>query len=363
MRQLRFAVACAAVAVVACQAQAAGPAPDAAPPGAARLSPFAADAASAPLAARADAMRVAQIIPDTAPAEKTTGNPSLPPLKWVGLLVIPTPTDKDPTSIGECTGQFIKPNVVLTAAHCVRDIFESPTGPWPDPTKGTFWLQYQNQQGTPFKILCAETNPLWRLPANYAAMKKEQQIDAQRVAFQHDFAMLLVDGVSPTGAMPYALDWKGSVDYATRVGYAADIFNGQIVQKSGGAVFFADAIPMMSKSYPGIVVQWAPITDLTSGTSGGAWVANFSTEDKAGANELVAVTSFQFLGYPGGEGAAYLTAAEFNPLLADVSNGCKGEAAKPAAPSSGPAPIGGAKPRSGPAPTTGAAPAGGGSNH
>jgi len=373
MRLLRFAVVCAAVAAGACQARADGRAPDAALPGAIRLSPFAGAAAPAappPLGARADAMRVAQIIPDTSPPERTTGNPSLPPLKWVGLLVIPEPTDKDPNAIGECTGQFIKPNVVLTAAHCIRDIVDSPTGPWPDATKGTFWLQYQNQEGTPFKIRCAEINPLWRLPPNYASMKKEDQIDAQRTIFQHDFAMLLIDGVSPTGAMSYALDWKGNVAYATRVGYAADIFNGQIVQKSGGAVFFADAIPMMPKSYPGIVVQWAPITDLTSGTSGGAWVANFSTEDKPDANKLIAVTSFQFVAYPGGEGAAYLTAAEFNPLLADVLNGCKGAAVK-AVPAAAATPVnGGAAPGGGVAPTEGAAPPGGltpggrgGSNH
>ena len=39
---------------------------------------------------------------------------------------------------------------------------------------------------------------------------------------------------------------------------------------------------------------------------------------------LIAVTSLQFTNYPGGEGAAYLTAAEFNPLLAYVSGGGKG---------------------------------------
>ncbi len=154
-------------------------------------------------------------------------------------------------------------------------------------------------------------------------MKQSDKNDAQRVAYQHDFAMLLVDGSSTTGVMPYALDWKGKVNYVTRVGYAGDILDGQIVQKSGGALFFADAIPMLPKSYPNIVVQWAPITDLTEGTSGGAWIANFSTTEGGSNNILVAVTSFQFTEYPGGEGAAYLTAAEFNPLLTFVANGCK----------------------------------------
>jgi hypothetical protein len=88
-------------------------------------------------------------------------------------------------------------------------------------------------------------------------------------------------------------------------------------------VFFADAIPMLPKSYPNIVVQWAPITDLTEGTSGGAWIANFNTVENPNKNLLVAVTSFSFDAYPGGEGAAYLTAAEFNPLLDFVSKGCQ----------------------------------------
>jgi hypothetical protein len=152
--------------------------------------------------------------------------------------------------------------------------------------------------------------------------------------------MLLTDGESPTGVMPYALDWKGQYGYATRVGYASDILNGQVVQKSGGAVFFADAIPMLDKSYPAIVVQWAPTTDLTFGTSGGAWIVNFSTTEGKDKNALIAVTSFQFTNYPGGEGAAYLTAAEFNPLLAYVSGGCKGAmAGRPPSPS--PSPSGG----------------------
>ena len=64
------------------------------------------------------------------------------------------------------------------------------------------------------------------------------------------------------------------------------------------------------------------------GTSGGAWVANLIGE---GPDEyfLIAVSSFSPINsynspvFPGGTFAAYLTAAEFNPLLTFVSNGCK----------------------------------------
>jgi hypothetical protein len=71
------------------------------------------------------------------------------------------------------------------------------------------------------------------------------------------------------------------------------------------------------------VVHWQSLTNLTNGTSGGAWIANFSAIEGANKNILIAVTSFGNDLYPGAEFAAYLTAAEFNPLLAFVSNGCK----------------------------------------
>lgn len=261
--------------------------------------------------------------------EATSGNPSQPPFKWVGLLAIPNPTKQDPNQIGMCTAEFIAPSVLLTAGHCLRDLPSNPAGPWPDATKGTFWLQYQNDSGTPFKIVCAEVNPLWALPSNYASMTPAQQQQAQLAAFQHDYAMILVDGTSPTGVMPYALDWKGKTSYALRVGYPADILDAAIVQAAPGYVFFANAIPMGTYSSTSLVVQWGPITDATNGMSGGAWVANYSATEGQNNNILIAVTSFSaVLGdgaalFPGGTFAAYLTATEFNPLLTSVANGCK----------------------------------------
>jgi hypothetical protein len=267
--------------------------------------------------------RLAQIVPKTATPEATSGNPAEAPFKWVGMLIIPNPTTQSPNQIGMCSGQFIRPNVVLTAGHCIKDLQTNPTGPWPDPTQGTFWLQYQNDQGAPFKILCAETNPLYTLPSNYSSMTTAQQNAAVTASWQHDFAMVLVDGTSPTGQMSYALDWKGKVTQVLRVGYPADILGGAIVQQVTGSVFFSNDIPMGSASSPNIVVQWGPVTDFTQGSSGGAWVAQPSSTEGASNNILVAVTSFNDLAFPGAMFAAYLTAAEFNPLLTSVSNGCK----------------------------------------
>lgn len=254
----------------------------------------------------------------------STGNPSVAPLKWVGRLLTPAPTKKHPNEVSECTAQFIAPTVLLTAGHCLRDLASEPTGPWYDLTNQTFTLQYQAGIGSQtFKTVCGAVNPLWTVPPNFTSMTPQQQNDVMEAVRQHDFAMVLVNGTSPTGAMPYALDWKGKVDHVMRVGYAGDILNDEVVQQSPGIVFFADSIPMFSRSLPGIVVQWQPITDFTNGSSGGAWIANFSTSEGPNSNTLIAVTSFGNDSYPGAAFAAYLTAEEFNPLLQYVSNGCK----------------------------------------
>lgn len=273
---------------------------------------------------RDKATRLAQLFPTVAAPESTTGNPSLPPLIWVGLLIIPNPTQQDPNNATLCTAQFITPNVLLTAAHCLKGLPDNPTGPWPDPTKGVFYLQYQNDSGRgPFNIVCAATNPLWAYPPNYTSMTSAQRNAAQVAAWQHDFAMILVNQNSPNGAMPYALDWKGRFTSAIRVGYPVDILDAAIVQEAGGSVFFSNAIPMGLDSQPNIVVQWGPITEATQGMSGGAWVANFNVNEGSNTNILIAVSSFENPDYPGAAFASYLTAAEFNPLLAFVTNGCK----------------------------------------
>jgi len=273
-------------------------------------------------APRRTSTQLAQVLPSVATPEATTGNPSLAPLKWVGLLVIPNPTPQDPGAGGYCTAQFIAPKVLLTAGHCIKDLQASPTGPWPDPTKGTFWLQYQAGGGIFFNIVCAEANPLWTFPANYASMTPDQQNAAFSAASEHDFAMLLVNNPSPTGVMQYALDWKGKVSSVVRVGYPEDILNGAIVQEVPGPIFFADAIPLGAVSVPNLVAQWGPVTDFTQGSSGGGWIANFSATESTTNNILIAVTSFNASSLPGAIFAAYLTAAEFNPLLTSVSNGC-----------------------------------------
>jgi hypothetical protein len=265
--------------------------------------------------------------------EATSGNPALLPLTWVGILVIPNPTAKAPNAVTLCTAEFITSTVLLTAGHCLQDLTDvlddapgAPAHQWPDIKKATFYRQYQNDSGVPFKIVCGLPNPKWALPSNITSMRNSDKRAALNNASQHDYAMLLVDTPNPGGGMPYALDWKGKqgTTFAVRVGYPSAILDAAIVQRVPGSVFFATAVPNPYDSLPNEVVQWGPSVDATEGMSGGAWIINFDTSGKEpNANTLIAVSSFANSSYPGASFAAYLTAEEFNPLLKSVSNGCK----------------------------------------
>ena len=137
--------------------------------------------------------------------------------------------------------------------------------------------------------------------------------------------------------MPYVLNWKGKFGYATRIGYASDILNGQIVQKSGGPCSSPTRSQCSTSSILTSSCNGRRRPNSLSAPAAAPGSPSSSTTEAAGKNLLIAVTSFSFNSYPGGEGAAYLTAKEFNPLLDFVANGCKGAMAG-ASPSVGPNP-------------------------
>jgi V8-like Glu-specific endopeptidase len=278
----------------------------------------------------------AQDVITPAPEVVYFANVTAAPFKWIGRLTIPNPA-KGQGWLSVCTAQFITPNVILTAGHCLGDLSEYPTGPFGDPSQGQFQLQYNSGSVTQtFKIVCGLSSPLYSLPSNYTSLPAAQQQAAQAAAHPHDFAMLLVNGTSSAGVMPYALDWKGKYSFVWRIGYPADVIGGDLMIYTPGIVFSADTIPLPSPyNLSNLVVQWGPMTDATEGMSGGAWAAPI-TDNKGNITSfvMIAVTSFsvdlktdnttsEAPAYPGAAWAAYLTAAEFNPLLQKVQNGCK----------------------------------------
>jgi V8-like Glu-specific endopeptidase len=252
-----------------------------------------------------------------------TGNPSVAPLKWVGLVM----TQLSQNEEEYCTGQFIAPRIVLTAGHCVKDIDKNT---WNDVSAMSFILQFQNGEGShAYKIVCAATLNSYGHPANYAGMTADQKSVADMTTHESDFAMMLVDADSQTGTMAWQGDWKGKYLGATRIGYPGDILNGEIIQQSHGIIFFADSIPIFTSngnqlSFPNIVVHWEGNTKLTQGSSGGAWIANFDSAESAQNNIALSVSAFTVKGFPGAMFGPYLTADQMNSLMKFTQAGCQG---------------------------------------
>ncbi len=252
-----------------------------------------------------------------------TGNPSVAPLKWVGLVM----TQLSQNQTEYCTGQFIAPRVVLTAGHCVKDIDKNT---WNNVSNMSFILQFQNGEGShAYKVVCTAALDSYSHPANYANMTQDQKDVADMTTNESDMAMILVDADSLTGTMAWQGDWKGKWLGATRIGYPGDILNGEIVQQSHGIVFFADAIPIFTSdgnqlSFPNIVVHWEGNTKLTQGSSGGAWIANFDSTESAQNNIAIGISTFTVKGFPGAMFGPYLTATSMNALLKFTQGGCQG---------------------------------------
>ena len=113
--------------------------------------------------------------------ERAGGNLYKLPLFWVGKLFYTTP-DGD----YQCTAQFISPQVILTAAQCVRD---SKTGEFY--TDFVFALQYRDGKYTKtFSYKCAAANNGWVQPG------------LERYAY--DYATILLDAELTDGVFRHA---------------------------------------------------------------------------------------------------------------------------------------------------------------
>jgi hypothetical protein len=198
-------------------------------------------------------------------AERKTGDPKSIPLRWAGKF-----GGKGPDGDYSCSAQFITLNVVLTAAHCVRD---DTTGEWFKDF--IFALQYQNREATQ-----------WVKPKCYSVWNQWVHGSSDNDEHWHfDYAMLLTEAQSMTGNFGWHYNYQPS-DYSTaiKVGYPADILDGQVVQMDGGPLTFPE-------ERPGIVRLHHGNPKDAEGSSGGAWVADFSTSTQTNGNHVISVTS------------------------------------------------------------------------
>jgi Trypsin len=251
----------------------------------------------------------------------TPGDVNAIPFKWAGMLRFKGPDGNRYL----CSGQFIAPQVVLTAGHCLYDLQRRAYS-----SDFTFLLQYD--RGTyshEYRWRCASKPAQYSLPAAFDSHSDDQKkIDLFR-ADQYDYAMILVNSPSITG---YFKNWdgswkKGDWHGATRIGYPADVMNAQLMQEAHGVVFFPDDIPFVpGASFPRLLalLQFSPY--LTEGTSGGGWIGNLSSVDAPDNNVLVSVNSFHLPKLPVMEFGPQFDKDQFRSLLNHVaSGGCAGQ--------------------------------------
>jgi hypothetical protein len=190
-----------------------------------------------------------------------SGNPSSMPLKWVGELFF----NKPGKGRFRCTAQFVSSNVILTAAHCVRD-----------EESGQFYKDFR------FALQYNE-GKFSHLYGYKCVASKNGWVRHDASHWDWDYAMLLADQPSRDGWFGTQWNWRGRYDRATKIGYPGGILNGEVIQVDSGPLTFTDDDEEIAR-----LVHGKP--QKQGGTSGGAWVGDYSTSDNQ-KNHVISVSS------------------------------------------------------------------------
>jgi len=221
--------------------------------------------------------------------ERAAGNVNSVPLIFAGKLFFTKP-DGD----FMCSAQFVAKRVLLTAAHCVRD---DETGAfWKN---FTFFLQYDKGRASArYTSNCVATLKSW--------------VQKSNEKYLSDFAMIQVNADSKTGWFGTEWNWQGAYSRATKIGYPVGISSGEVIQVLSGPIAVGEGLVQLSHGDP----------NQQGGSSGGAWIGDYDTQNDANRNHVISVESFGFKDKPGVDYGPYFD-GRVKQLYDYVSNGCK----------------------------------------
>jgi hypothetical protein len=202
------------------------------------------------------------------PPSGREASPSSYPLRWAGRLFWSRPGNGQWVD-NSCSAQFIAPNMILTAAHCVRN---DATGEWG--RNFQFALQFdRGRYSHVYQPHCLGTRP--------DAFQQGSDTMSWRA---RDYALILTAQPSQTGHFGWQLDWRGAYPEATALGYPLDIQQGNVMQVMSGPLFFPSDLG-------GMVVMRGAIPGFGPGASGGAWIGNFNTDNWKAGNRVISVSA------------------------------------------------------------------------
>jgi hypothetical protein len=216
------------------------------------------------------------------------------PLRWAGRLFFKT-DEGDST----CSAQFIRPTVIVTAAHCVRDR----SGKFY--TDFQFVLQYRlGSYAKKYGYICALTHKNWA----------DTKLSTS-ARYRWDYAFILLKEPTISGHFGWRFGWAaGQYDKAVKIGYPSGMVGGGDIQIERGPL----AYPIES---PGIIRLDHGNPRSDQGSSGGAWVAGYG-ETAQSENLIVSVTSHSRNGRMEIDYGPYFD-QDFADLLQAAERGCK----------------------------------------